>query len=223
MNNARDLVVRHFRQICVWPLQLMPLRPGQQVQRHWEALESIKSNNHWREVVEKFANQHKVDVAYGTLFSHVVVGSAPTAGELKLPYYVVSEGYHVASGKLNRYCFQPGIADVRAQTRAVGPFIANNVGKKVTMLYPDYAFGFDHRDYFPPNFEASGGKVVAMVPIPPTETSGSAPPVAVRKSASRRRDSSASGAPDSPPVSPAFAERSAGREIVVLATISAST
>src|SRR5262245_21332719 len=54
--NARDLMVRHFRQICVWPLQLMPLRPGQQVQRHWEALESIKSNNHWREVVEKFAD-----------------------------------------------------------------------------------------------------------------------------------------------------------------------
>jgi branched-chain amino acid transport system substrate-binding protein len=123
------------------------------------------------EVVEKFANQHKVDVAYGTLFSHVVVGSAPTAGELKLPYYVVSEGYHVASGKLNRYCFQPGITDVRAQTRAVGPFIANNIGKKVTMIYPDYAFGFDHRDYFPGNFEANGGKVVAMVPIPPTETS----------------------------------------------------
>jgi hypothetical protein len=54
--NARDLMVRHFRQICVWPLQLMPLRPGQQVQRHWEALESIRSNNPWREVVEKFAD-----------------------------------------------------------------------------------------------------------------------------------------------------------------------
>jgi hypothetical protein len=54
--NARDLIVRHFRQICVWPLQLMPLRPGQQVQRHWEALESIRSDNHWREVVEKFAD-----------------------------------------------------------------------------------------------------------------------------------------------------------------------
>ncbi|MEJ1961991.1 MAG: CorA family divalent cation transporter [Gammaproteobacteria bacterium] len=54
--SARDIIVRHFRQICVWPLQLMPLRPGQQVQRHWEALEGIKSNNHWREVVEKFAD-----------------------------------------------------------------------------------------------------------------------------------------------------------------------
>src|SRR5690606_29757380 len=70
------------------------------------------------EVVEKFANQHKTDIVYGTLFSHVVVGSAPAAGELKMPYYVVSEGYHVASGKMNRYVLQPGITDVRAQCTA---------------------------------------------------------------------------------------------------------
>ena len=38
---ARSLLVRHFRQIVVWPLQLMPLRRGEQVQRHWEALETI--------------------------------------------------------------------------------------------------------------------------------------------------------------------------------------
>jgi len=53
---SRELIVRHFRQIVVWPLQLMPLRPGQQVQRHWEALESIQSNNHWKELVERFAD-----------------------------------------------------------------------------------------------------------------------------------------------------------------------
>ena len=52
------------------------------------------------EVLEKFANQHSCDIAFGTLFSHVVYGSAPAAGELKLPYFVVSEGHHVASGKL---------------------------------------------------------------------------------------------------------------------------
>lgn len=123
------------------------------------------------EVVEKFANQHKVDLVYGTLFSHVVVGSAPAAGELKMPYYVVSEGYHVASGKMNRYCVQPGITDVKAQVRSVAPWIANNLGKKVTLIYPDYAFGHDHRDFFEPAIQAQGGQVVAKVPIPPTETS----------------------------------------------------
>ena len=123
------------------------------------------------EVVAKFANQHKVDVIYGTLFSHVVVGSAPTAGELKIPYYVVSEGYHVASGKMNRYCLQPGITDVRAQVTSVAPWIAGNLGKKVTMIYPDYAFGHDHRNFFTPAIKAQGGEVIAQVPIPPTESS----------------------------------------------------
>ena len=45
------------------------------------------------EVVEKFSNKHNCDVAFGTLFSHVVFGSAPRAGELKIPYFVVS-GVH---------------------------------------------------------------------------------------------------------------------------------
>jgi branched-chain amino acid transport system substrate-binding protein len=123
------------------------------------------------EVVEKFATQHKVDVAFGTLFSHVVMGSAPRAGELKLPYYVVSEGYHVASGKLNRYTFQPGITDVRAQVSSMAPWVAGNLGKKVTMIFPDYAFGYDHRDYFSAAIKKQGGDVVQLIPIPPTESS----------------------------------------------------
>ncbi|WP_319546711.1 ABC transporter substrate-binding protein [Ruegeria conchae] len=122
------------------------------------------------EVLEKFANQHEVDVAFGTLFSHVVIGSAPRAGELKLPYFVVSEGHHVASGMLNRYTLQPGITDVKSQVISMAPFVADNLGKKVTMIYPDFAFGHDHRDFFSQAIEAQGGEVVAKIAIPPTET-----------------------------------------------------
>lgn len=123
------------------------------------------------EVVEKFATQHKVDVTYGTLFSHVVIGSAPRAGELKMPYVVVSEGHHVASGSLNRYCFQPGITDVRSQVISMAPWIAKNLGKKVTMIFPDFAFGHDHRDYFSEAIKTQGGEVTTLIAIPPTESS----------------------------------------------------
>ncbi|TMV11502.1 ABC transporter substrate-binding protein [Arenibacterium halophilum] len=123
------------------------------------------------EVVEKFATQHNCDVAFGTLFSHVVIGSAPRAGELKLPYFVVSEGHHVASGMLNRYTLQPGITDVKSQVQAMAPYVANNLGKKVTMIFPDFAFGHDHRDYFTAAIEAQGGEVLEHIAIPPTETS----------------------------------------------------
>ncbi len=123
------------------------------------------------EVVGKFATQHKTDIVYGTLFSHVVIGSAPTAGELKIPYYVVSEGHHVASTKLNRYVFQPGITDVKSQVISMAPWIAANAGKKVTMIFPDFAFGYDHRDYLPPALKAQGAEVIAQIAIPPTESS----------------------------------------------------
>ncbi|MDJ0628102.1 MAG: ABC transporter substrate-binding protein [Rhodobacter sp.] len=123
------------------------------------------------EVVEKFATQHGCDVGFGTLFSHVVIGSAPRAGELKLPYFVVSEGHHVASGMLNRYTLQPGITDVKSQVQAMAPYVHASLGKKVTMIFPDFAFGHDHRDYFSAAMEAQGGEILAKIAIPPTETS----------------------------------------------------
>ncbi|PBB25317.1 MULTISPECIES: ABC transporter substrate-binding protein [unclassified Mesorhizobium] len=123
------------------------------------------------EVVGKFATQHKTDIVFGTLFSHVVIGSAPAAGENKMPYFVVSEGHHVASTKLNRYVFQPGITDVKSQIQSMAPWIAANAGKKVTQIFPDFAFGYDHRDYLPPALKAQGAEVIAQIAIPPTESS----------------------------------------------------
>jgi len=122
-------------------------------------------------VIDKLVLEHKVDFLFGTLFSNVVIATAPRAGELKVPYFVVSEGYHVASGKLNRYVFQPGITDVRAQVTSLAPWIVKNLGKKITMIFPDYAFGYDHRDFFSRAAEQQGGQIQAQIPIPPTETS----------------------------------------------------
>ncbi len=39
--------IRHFRQVVLWPLQLMPIKPGMPVQRHWQVLE--EPGNPWRE------------------------------------------------------------------------------------------------------------------------------------------------------------------------------
>ena len=123
------------------------------------------------EVLERFATRDNCDLAFGPLFSHVVIGSAPRAAELKLPYFVVSEGHHVASGMLNRWSMQPGITDVKSQVISMAPFISENIGKKVTMIYPDFAFGHDHRDFFTQAIEAQGGEVVASIAVPPAETS----------------------------------------------------
>lgn len=123
------------------------------------------------EVVEKFAAEYKVDAIFGHLFSHVVAAAGPRAGELKIPYLVCSEGHQLAGGGLNRYTFQPGITDVKSQVSSMAPWISQNLGKKVTMIFPDYAFGHDHRDYFSAAIKKQGGDIAALIPIPPTESS----------------------------------------------------
>ena len=53
----------------------------------------------------------------------------------------------------------------------MAPWVAANLGKQVTMIYPDYAFGYDHRDNFTAAIEEQGGEVIELLAIPPTETS----------------------------------------------------
>jgi hypothetical protein len=48
--------VRHFRQILLWPLQLLPLRAGSQIQRHWEVLEAGGADCPWQEVLDEFTS-----------------------------------------------------------------------------------------------------------------------------------------------------------------------
>jgi hypothetical protein len=47
-------MVGHFRQILLWPLQLMPIREGAQIQKHWERLERPDADNPWCELADEF-------------------------------------------------------------------------------------------------------------------------------------------------------------------------
>ena len=52
--SGRTAGVRHFRQILLWPLQLMPMVEGVQIHRHWEFIAKASADNPWREVVDEF-------------------------------------------------------------------------------------------------------------------------------------------------------------------------
>ncbi len=56
---AEPVVVRHFRQILLWPLQLMPLKEGSQIQKHWELLEQAGASQPWRELSSEFSGDHR--------------------------------------------------------------------------------------------------------------------------------------------------------------------
>ena len=47
--------VRQFREILIWPVQLMPLREDAQIQEHWEALADPNSDHPWRELRDEFS------------------------------------------------------------------------------------------------------------------------------------------------------------------------
>ncbi len=49
-------LVRHFRQILVWPLQLMPIREEEQIQNHWELLQQDTTGNPWHEIEDEFTD-----------------------------------------------------------------------------------------------------------------------------------------------------------------------
>jgi hypothetical protein len=52
---APDKLVLQFRQIVLWPLQLMPIRGERtQIQRHWELLEQPGPGNPWHELADEF-------------------------------------------------------------------------------------------------------------------------------------------------------------------------
>ena len=46
------VTVRRFREILLWPVQLMPLEEGAQIQRHWEKL--VGADCVWHEVADEF-------------------------------------------------------------------------------------------------------------------------------------------------------------------------
>src|SRR5689334_22054694 len=47
-------IVRQFREILLWPLQLAPIREGAQIQEHWELLERAGDGNPWGELRDEF-------------------------------------------------------------------------------------------------------------------------------------------------------------------------
>jgi hypothetical protein len=47
-------LVRHFRQILIWPLQLQPIRIGAQIQEPWEVLKQAGADNPWSEFRDEF-------------------------------------------------------------------------------------------------------------------------------------------------------------------------
>jgi hypothetical protein len=55
IESGNNKLVRHFRQILLWPLQLLPVEEEAQIQEHGDLLERAGENNPWRAVRDAFS------------------------------------------------------------------------------------------------------------------------------------------------------------------------
>ena len=46
--------VEKFREVVLWPVQLLPRHEGAQIQNHWECLNATSVNSVWNEVADEF-------------------------------------------------------------------------------------------------------------------------------------------------------------------------
>ena len=119
-------LVRQFRQILLWPLQLRPIREGAQIQEHWELLERDAPDNPWGEARDAF-------------------GCAP--GEFKLRHY--SE-FVTFLPYVRRFLYgDPNSGRAKGAESPIRIFRRTDVAK-VRMTYPGVAdpvtFNVEHVD-----------------------------------------------------------------------------
>jgi hypothetical protein len=57
---SSNQTVRHFRQILLWPIQLMPIRKDAPIQKHWELLRTVDTDNPWKELEDEFTGDPRL-------------------------------------------------------------------------------------------------------------------------------------------------------------------
>src|ERR1044071_9828678 len=55
IEHGEATLVRHFRQILLWPLQLAPIDANAQIQEHWALLERENADNPWGQLRDEFS------------------------------------------------------------------------------------------------------------------------------------------------------------------------
>ncbi len=127
-----DRLVRHFRQIMVWPVQLMPLRDHGPIETHWEKLAGADCpwsvlDDEFTEDCNAFHERHYVEfVAFLPHVQRFIYGEGRTVGD--------HGGYGASPIRVYR---RKDVARARVQSRADGPVIDFEV------IHVDLCFFYD--------------------------------------------------------------------------------
>jgi branched-chain amino acid transport system substrate-binding protein len=101
----------------------------------------------------------------GSVHSGVMLASIPVATELKTVYFSTGEATEVTGEKGTRYSFRTG-TDTYGLAAAAAPWAYQNLGKRWTIISPDYAWGYSHYKEHKAVIEKLGGKVYDPIYVP---------------------------------------------------------
>lgn len=101
----------------------------------------------------------------GSVHSGVMLASIPVATEMKTVYFSSGEATEATGEKGTRYSFRTG-TDTYGLAAAGAPWAFANLGKRWTIISPDYAWGHSHYKEHKAIIEKLGGKVYDPIFVP---------------------------------------------------------
>ncbi|MCC6781106.1 MAG: ABC transporter substrate-binding protein [Hyphomicrobiales bacterium] len=101
----------------------------------------------------------------GSVHSGGMLASIPVATELKTVYFSTGEATEATGEKGTRYSFRTG-TDTYGLAAAGAPWAYQNLGKRWTIISPDYAWGHSHYKEHKAVIEKLGGKVNDPIYVP---------------------------------------------------------
>jgi branched-chain amino acid transport system substrate-binding protein len=101
----------------------------------------------------------------GSVHSGIMLASIPVATELKTIYFSTGEATEATGEKGTRYSFRTG-TDTYGLAAAGAPWAYENLGKRWTIISPDYAWGHSHYKEHKAIIEKLGGTVNDPIYVP---------------------------------------------------------
>jgi branched-chain amino acid transport system substrate-binding protein len=101
----------------------------------------------------------------GSVHSGIMLASIPVATELKTVYFSTGEATEATGEKGTRYSFRTG-TDTYGLAAAGAPWAYANLGKRWTIISPDYAWGHSHYKEHKAIIERLGGQVHDAIFVP---------------------------------------------------------
>lgn len=116
--------------------------------------------------MRRLIDRERADFVIGAPHSGVNIASNPIAKERKTLYFAHGMADEITGERGNRYVFRCN-SDTYSQAAAGARWATENLGKKWTFIFADYAWGWSHFKEHSSVISKYGGEAIAHIAVPP--------------------------------------------------------